>query len=286
MISDFETNTIYFSEYLKTDKKFNVTHSQLVEVLNELGLNPKYLKGTNDIWARDYMPIQLDENKYIEYRYDPDYLQGNSDQKHKREFKTYPDIVCDIHQIKTIKSNIILDGGNMVKSKNCIILTDKIIWENKQHFTTKQLLSKLHTTFEVEKVVIIPWDNDCIYGHTDGMLRFIDNDTVLISGFYEQQDVEIKNTIIKRLEEAKLDYDWLRCSDIEEEENISYINFLLTKDILIIPKLNRNEDDIAFHEISKFFPEYKKKNGIKSVNAESLAKMGGALNCISWTTME
>ena len=39
------------------------------------------------------MPIQATENSFIEYRYDPDYLQGNSDEKETRELKIYPDIV-------------------------------------------------------------------------------------------------------------------------------------------------------------------------------------------------
>lgn len=286
MISDFETNTIYFSEHLKTERLFNKTHGQLLSVLNESGLIPKYLFGTNDIWTRDFMPIQVSENKFIEYRYDPDYLQGNSEDEDTREIKSYPDIVCDFHNIKTQKSQIILDGGNVVKSQNCIILTDKIIWENQNHFTSKQLISELHEKFEVEKAILVPRDDDCKYGHSDGMLRFINNDTVLISGFYEQYDKDFKKPILKELEKAKLNFDWLRCADVEDPDNVTYINFLQTKDILIILQLDRQEDEVAFSELSRFFPDYAAKNRIKKVNSKEITKFGGALNCISWTTKE
>lgn len=286
MISDFDTNTIYFSEHLKTDKLFKRTHEQLLSVLTECNLTPKYLLGTNDIWARDFMPIQIGENKFIEYRYDPDYLQGNSEDENTREIKSYPDIVCDFHNIKTQKSQIILDGGNVVKSENCIILTDKIYWENKNHFKPKQLIAELHDKFEVEKVIIIPWDDECEFGHSDGMLRFISNDTVLISGFYEQYDKDFKKPILKELEKAKLNFDWLRCSDTEVPDNATYINFLQTKDILIIPQLDRPEDEVAFSELSRFFPDYSKNGKIKKVNSKQITKFGGALNCISWTTKE
>lgn len=286
MISDFDTNTIYFSKHLKTDKLFKKTHDHLVRVLGELELTPKYLLGTNDIWARDYMPIQVSENKLIEYRYDPDYLQGNTDVENTREIKSYPDVICSFHNLKTQKSQIILDGGNVVKSNDCIILTDKVLWENQRRFTSKKLISKLHEEFEVDKVVLIPWDTDCEFGHSDGMLRFINNDTVLISAFYEQFDKDFKKPILGQLEKANLNWDWLRCSDNEVADNVTYINFLHTKDILIIPELGRPEDDIAFSEISKFFLDYAERDRIKKVNSKEITKFSGALNCISWTIKE
>ena len=32
----------------------------------EIGSN---IRQTKDIWARDYMPIQIDENKFMRYKY-------------------------------------------------------------------------------------------------------------------------------------------------------------------------------------------------------------------------
>ncbi len=188
MISDRDTNTIYFSKRLKTDLRFSDTYEQISDTLKSLRVKPRLLHDTKDIWARDYMPIQITEDKFIEYRYDPDYLQGNSDDEETRELKTYPDIVCESIGLKTKKTDIILDGGNVVKSSNGIILTDKIVWENRRSYSEKQLINKLYELFEVEKVVLIPWDKECEYGHTDGMLRFINDNTVLISGFYETVD--------------------------------------------------------------------------------------------------
>ncbi len=186
MISDWLTNKIYLSGKLPID--FPKTSKAIETKLKSFGYKPEFLPNSNDIWARDYMPIQVSKNKFIEYRYDPDYLQGNSDDKETRELKTYPDIVCDAIGLKTVKTDIIIDGGNVVKSDSTIILTDKVVWENERHYSEKQLIKKLHDLFEVDKVVLIPWDEECDYGHADGMLRFINNDRVLISGFYEKAD--------------------------------------------------------------------------------------------------
>jgi len=284
MISDFDTNTIYFSELLKTEKNFAKTYEEISIVLKSIGIIPKFLPKTKDIWARDYMPIQVTEDSFIEYRYDPDYLQGNSEEKETRELKTYPDIVCDAIGLKTIKTDIILDGGNVVKHKNKVILTDKILWENQNDYSGNELEKALQKMFKVNEVIFIPWDEVCEFGHSDGMLRFINEDTVLISGFYETIDLEFKQELLKVLELSDLKWEWLRSSEKETEEHIAYINFLQTKDLILLPKLNkRDEDDEALKVISKFYKDYAERERIFQVDMTDIVKYGGALNCISWT---
>lgn len=284
MIADWQTNKIYLSGKLK--EKFPKTYKMLIEQLNAFGYIPRILQNTFDIWTRDYMPVQIAKNKFIEYRYDPDYLQGNSEEIDTRELKTYPDIVCETIGLKAIKTDIIIDGGNIVKSDNAVILTDKVVWENARHYSEKQLVKKLHDIFEVEKVILIPWDEECDYGHADGMLRFINNDKIMISGFYETVDNELKQLILDSLEKAKINWDWLRVSEREIEDNIAYINFIQTKDLILVPSLNRPEDDEAIKQIAKNFPEYSSKNRIDKVDMREIVRFDGALNCITWTIKE
>ncbi len=286
MITDYQTNKVYFSKLLETDKRFKNTFGEVYSILKDKNIQHEFLPHTNDIWARDYMPVQVSKNKFAEFRYDSDYLQGNSDEEERRELKTYPDIVCDSIGLKTIKTDIILDGGNVIKSDNAVIMTDKVVWENERHYTEKQLVEKLKKLFEVEKVVLIPWDEECEYGHADGMLRFIGKDKVLISGFYESVDKKFKEELLWSLEQEGVAWEWLRCANKESEKNISYINFLQTKDLIIIPKLNRKEDKVAFEEISKHFPEYASSGSIFSADARDIEKHRGAFNCISWTVLE
>ena len=144
MVSDFNTNTIYFSELLKMDSRFSVISKQIISTLDSFGAKYNYLPDTKDIWARDYMPIQINDDTYIEYRFDPDYLQKA--RKGYRDLKTYPDIVCDTLKLKTKKSDLIMDGGNFVKSTDCVILTDKIIKENRIPYNKTNLINKLQYT--------------------------------------------------------------------------------------------------------------------------------------------
>ena len=53
MIADKDTNTIYFSELLKTDYKFSETSKQIISTLDTFGANYKFLPETKDIWAVD-----------------------------------------------------------------------------------------------------------------------------------------------------------------------------------------------------------------------------------------
>jgi len=284
MISDSKTNKIYLANLLQL--KYPKTCDDILKTLNSFGIKPEFLPETKDIWVRDFMPIQVRAGKFIEYRYDPDYLQGTWDEIETREVKTYPDIICNIINLKTIKTDVILDGGNVVKSSDSVILTDKVVLENSLTYTKNKLLDKLHELFEIDRIVLIPWDEECLYGHSDGMLRFINDDTVLISGFYETADKNIKERLLNSLKKEKLNWEWLRCSNKEKEQNIAYINFLQTRDLILIPKLNVIEDDVSFEQISKYYPDYADNQMIAQVDMTEIVKFDGALNCITWTTKE
>lgn len=276
MIADNQTNTIYFSELLKTDLRFSETCNQITRILESVGAQYHFLPKTKDIWARDYMPIQVSESKFVEFRYDPDYLQGTGAEE--RKLKTYPDIVCDAINLKTVKSNIILDGGNVVKSQNAVILTDKIVSENRYWYDKTSLVKQFEELFEVEHVILIPWPKVEEYGHSDGMLRFIDEQTVLINA------IEKTPTLERRLKEHGLKCEYLRFEvKRQDPRNWAYINFLQTKDLILLPKLNIDEDEQAFEQMKKYYPDYARNNRIAKVNMTEIVKEGGALNCISWT---
>ncbi len=278
MIADWETNKVYFSKIFNTDPQFTETAKSVLSTLENFNVKAEYLPATKDIWARDYMPIQISKNKFIEFRYDPDYLQGK--RKGRRNLKTYPDIVCSNINLLTEKSDIILDGGNCVKSTNCVILTDKIIKENHLTYSKNKLIKELHTTFQVEKIVIIPQDKYDEYGHADGMLRFINDDTVLINHNFKDDSV-----LANRLKSAGLKTEFIEYNvKTKDKLNWAYLNFLQTKDLILLPKFGIDEDEHAIEQISIFYPDYKEK--IAQVELSEVVKLGGALNCITWTKKE
>ena len=278
MIADWQVNRVYFSGRLKIDYPKN--HANIKKALNDLQIEPYYLSDTKDVWARDYMPIQIGKDKFIEYRYDPDYLQGK--RKGYRNLKTYPDIVCNTNNLPaTTKTDLILDGGNIVKSESTIILTDKVSIENR--WTKTQTIIRLREIFKVDNVVLIPWYKKEKFGHSDGVLRFINENTVLIN--------EIEKTnypLIKKIRKNRLEIEWIEF-DVEKTHklNWAYINFLQTENAILVPKLNIDEDEQAFEQIKELYKAYIDPKRIVQVNVRELIESGGgALNCISWTIKE
>jgi len=285
MITDTQTNFVYFSELLNSRPEFKAFSTQLTNILDKHKINYGFLPVTNDIWCRDYMPVQVSEKKFIEYRYDPDYLQS----KKGRSTKTYPDIVCDSLQIKTINTGLILDGGNVIKSSNKVILTDKVLIENKHQYSRDQVVSILKTLFEINHVIFIPWDRENEeYGHADGMIRFVNEKKVLINGYFKEYHPKFKKAFFSALSDHNLDYTELNynVSSPNDDLNWGYINYLQLKDLLLIPQFGIKEDKQALKQISQVFPEYAAKEQIDTIDASVIIKFGGALNCISWNILK
>jgi agmatine deiminase len=275
MISDFQTNTIYFSKWLLKNHKD--VANQITQILEKQGIKYHWLENTADYWARDYMSIQVNEQKFVQYVYQPDYLKG------KKDYITNPDEVLKSLEIPTIKTNIVLDGGNVVKSANAVVLTDKIFLENKHLYSESVLISELEKLFETDRIVIIPWDKDDECGHTDGMLRFIDNDTVLLQGFYNEYPKAFQKKLFKALQEKGIRYEKLSYNvKKRSEHNWAYINFLQTHDIMLIPRLNIDEDEQALSQLQQYYPQYRNKMFFIDVSSY-IKDWGGALNCLSWT---
>lgn len=280
MIPDWLTNKVYFSGLLKTNEKYRTTYIRIKETLDNHGVDYGFLDMTKDIWARDYMPVQVNLKKFVEFRYDPDYLQA----KKYRKLKSYPDLVCSTNDIPTRKTDLIIDGGNVIKSNSSVIMTDKVISENLENYKRDAIVGKLMDLFETDRIAIIPWDkkND-IFGHADGMLRFIDNQTVLIQGYYDEYDDKFKEQLFGELN--RIGISWKKMNISQDNGNINnwaYLNFLQTSDIILIPRLGHDDDNLAIQQIKRHYNNYR-ENQIDSVDMSEVVEEGGALNCISWT---
>lgn len=282
MITDNESITVYFSSLLKSDPEYSKTCFTITKSLDSCGVNYHFLPNTKDIWARDYMPIQVSEDRFIEYKYDPDYLQALK----WRHLKTYPDMVCEAIKINTIKTDIILDGGNVIKSSSSVIMTDKVIKENKKKYTRENLSDELRRLFEIDKIIFIPWDKNEPYGHADGMIRFIDDHNAVIND-YSDYDEKFKNSLYSVLDENGITCHTLKYEVINpDDRNWAYINFLQTKDILLLPGLSIEEDRQAMEQFEKLFPDYAEKGRIIQIDVSPFVAEGGALDCISWTVKQ
>lgn len=68
-------HSIYLSHHLQTG--YTVVYEELCKALEKSGVNHYLLPYSNDIWARDFMPVHVGGGEYLGYVYRPDYLYDN-----------------------------------------------------------------------------------------------------------------------------------------------------------------------------------------------------------------
>ena len=177
MIRDGQTNFVFIADTLST--KYPEFAKEFVSKLEQAKIPFDVLPKTKDVWAVDYMPIQVSENKFVRFTYKPDYLIST-----KKWSRTISDVdsICDSIGIQSIKSDIIIDGGNISRWNDKVLMTTKVFTENK-NIPELELIDQLKNLLDVNDIFFVPVENGDWLGHVDGMARFIANDTVLINDF-------------------------------------------------------------------------------------------------------
>ncbi len=196
-----------------------------------------------------------------------------------KEGSLYAEYPCEAINVKPLKSSIRLDGGNVIKSNQVVIMCDKVFREN-PGVNQKQLISQLKALFEVERIVFVPQDKNDFTGHADGMVRFLDERTVLIND-QSNEKPEIRAAFCMSLQIAGLEYIEIPyCPDYSSNDSAKglYINYLQMKDVVIMPTFGIKEDEIAVRQFEEIFRELT----VKTINCTEIAMQGGVLNCISW----
>lgn len=273
MITDDQTNFLYLSNLLPAKRKFFQAFTKLLHVSN---IAHSILPNTKDIWCVDYMPVQIGRNKFIQFLYEPDYLQTPK----WIQTQTDPAKVCEEISISPIKSGIKLDGGNVIKANNWVIVTDKLFAENRT-IEPKILINRLEELLEV-RVIVIPQEPDEFTGHADGIVRYYNDDTVLVNNYNSTHLSEFQKQLIKALTSSGLRTIPIPYNPYKNGNQISatglYINFLKMENVVVIPTFKLHEDELAV----RLFEELFSTQTIQTIDSCEISKDGGVLNCITW----
>ncbi|MEG0890164.1 MAG: agmatine deiminase family protein [Bacteroides sp.] len=283
VLSELHKNKVYFSNLLALS--YPSIWKEIGAVLTKYNYSSGKLTYTKDYWCRDFMPIQTGMSKFVQFRYEPDYLDD------LRKYKTNPhDAVKHIVDFtpKVEKSKLIIDGGNIVVCNNSkgdtwVVMTDKVFKENPDH-SVDEIISMLETELGA-KIVWLPWDKNDECGHADGIVNFIDGSSAKpsVMAYYSLYSKEIADEMRKRLSSV-FDVHELAFTT-NEQNNWAYVNLLRTKDFIIVPGLGTESDKEAMMQIEQLYPNY--KGCIHQINiAPIVEEYGGAFNCLSWTVQE
>lgn len=263
---------LYFSSLLKTNPKYSLSAEILFSALSDSGENFTLFAGAMDIWARDYMPIKTNSGKYISFRYEPSYLAD--DPQLRTNFKT--DIAPSFKVDNLVYTDINLDGGNAVfsPSKEKVIISDRVFSENPE-YDKNTLLLGLEKLLEAS-LIIIPSLKSDMTGHADGMVRFVDENTVVTNAPLSPYGFETK--VKKSLQKYGfnvIDFPYFYSKG--DSAVGCYLNYLATEKSIFLPVFGVDTDNEAIELAKNIFSKT-----IIPVNINEIAKYGGLLNCISW----
>lgn len=272
--------TVYLSALLK--ERYPGTCDRLVVLLGEYGIPCRFLQGTRDIWCRDYMPVQTASGKLVQFRYEPSYLKGKPEWEASR---TDPAEVCRANGITPDRtSDINLDGGNVLLCGDRAVISDRIFTENPNR-DRQQLLAELAGLLEAE-IIVIPAQKTDMTGHADGMVRFINRDTLIGNDrateykYWAQGIDAVLQRYRMHYEDVPFFYDYKDHKHPHHAIGI-YVNYLQVGNLLVLPVFNvpGNKDAEALARIRALFPA----RTVVPFNCNDIALEGGLLNCITWT---
>lgn len=270
---------VYLSALLAT--KYPSTCKRLTDLLDKYKINYKFLEGTKDIWCRDYMPVQNAEGELIQFKYDPSYLKGIPEYEESRSDVRYVD---EVNGFMPIFSDINLDGGNVVMYGNKAIITDRVFDENK-NMNRDDIRKQLSELLKAEIIIIPALAKSYDFtGHADGMIRFVDENTVIGNELYADSSTFKKN-MERAMRLAKLTYIEFPYFNYEIKGNHDhaigvYLNYLEVGDLIIIPVFDvpGNRDAEALAKLKEVFPN----KTIETIDYNDVALAGGILNCTTW----
>lgn len=267
--------TVYLSEILK--KKYPDTCNKLISILEKHNVEYSFLKATKDIWCRDYMPVQTPSGKLIQFTYDPSYLRGNKEWEDSRS-----DVkeVCRLNNIEVLFSDINLDGGNVLICDGRAIISDRIFSENPNR-DKDELVMELSKLLDCE-IIIIPAENDDMTGHADGMVRFVNKNTILGNNLEEEYKYwrEGMQKVIDKYNLKYINMPFFLPKDSKHPLSAVgiYVNYLEVNNLIVLPVFGRDEDKQAIDIMQKIFPN----KVIETIDYNDVALEGGLLNCTTW----
>ena len=238
----------------------------LCRILDKYAIKCEILE-TKDIWMRDFMPFLLDDGHLVSYDYDPDYLKDDK----------YNHLRTKIQPLKE-HINLVLDGGNFVRLGDKAIMTDKIFKENPLK-TKTEIVKIIKQKCALNELIIIPRQPYDMLGHSDGMVRWIDENSVIINDF-SNESKSFNDKIIKALTHHSLEIKFMKYGSsffTKKRDWGAYLNFLKINGLLIVPVYGTDDDDVAIEQIKKIYGGCK----VETINLSEIIELGGALHCIT-----
>ncbi len=255
----------------------------------------------NDTWMRDVMPLfGIKDGVPVAYDYGFNAwglkFAANFDNTAVRrlffERSIFSPTIRHINRLDTI-----LEGGAIdVNSRGEVLTTGCVLWEENRN--PNYLIGRYDSYFssdmgirkvcELEHTVALPGDDTD--GHIDTLARFVGDETILYCASNNTHDplypqLKAMEDELKAL--TSVEGKPYRCIPIPvpaphfgidgEQLPATYVNFLITNGLIIVPTYADENDDVALEIIRSVLPNYR----VVGVDCTALIQQHGSLHCIT-----
>lgn len=266
-------------------------------------INVVGIKGWDEIWLRDCIGFKK-KNQVIKPYYHPSYCESTlpyySDYYYRLN-KLSKIIIkeCISPDIKALPLK--LDGGNFVNNSKIVLLTDKVLLDNRE--LSKSEIVTIVKDFTGLQAIILPKSKNDSVGHLDSCIAFLGEHKACISNYpsfpFLKEDIDLLYRIRVTLQEEKIEVVELQDRPVDETvickcyqktkkpcfstARGNYLNYLRLNDTIVLPEytLPTVKETKYYNSINK---EILESQGfeILSINCDHLSKKGGSLHCISY----
>ncbi|TQV86832.1 agmatine deiminase family protein [Aliikangiella coralliicola] len=241
----------------------------------------------DDSWARDTAPIWVENNKQavaLDFQFNAwgnKFSPCNSDQKIAQVMaKNAASHICEI--------DLILEGGSIHGNGQGLLLTTKECLLNSNRNSQMrqfEIEEKLKSELGVNRIIWLEKglngdvDTD---GHVDNIACFVSEDTILT----QYSDSASENYAIYQQNKCVLQQEKLQTIEIMEPSAryqngvrvpLSYINFYIANDLVVLPKFGCAQDEEALKTIAEIFNDRK----VYAIDANEILVGGGGIHCIT-----
>lgn len=184
-------------------------------------------------------------------------------------------------KLPIVESQLVLEGGAVeigstdtgqigIATEQCVLNPNRTNW------TKKEVEDELKEKIGLEKIIWIPKGlspDPVTDGHIDGLLKFIDTNTVLL---HTTEDKDDENYKICQDAKKILKSNGLKVIELPLMDDIVHMNFYIGSggDVIYLPICgDKRQDDPIIKILKKYFKK------IIPVKAVAIGKAGGGIHC-------
>lgn len=231
-----------------------------------------------DIWMRDFTTIN--PLNPVQFKYTWASMTEQESIEVQNSFIAF----ADKYDIVRGKTNLLLDGGNIVDNyAGKVITTTRFMEDN--NLTYSAAKQELKNILGATEVAIVEPDEE-VLAHSDGMLSWIDENTLLVNDYSD-------DTVFQKLVMDELTLSFPNTTIISVPVEFATnspgqwpgfesacgvnLNSTVTFNNIYVPTFGMSHEQDALNIIK----QNTTKNVIE-VNAEGVCAMGGSVRCLTW----